>query len=196
MEEMKSDFDKRLSQVVQDYEQTSSVVQKLALDLQMKEDELDTLRMKYENSVKENSLLYEAFNSEIDHIFDLATTYQDAQQPQNSNTATGDHDNSGLTQTLDQRSTHPTLEAQWRKKLEMTIKERNRWHQTACELARELQDVTAYFDTMQTINDNEQGNNNVGKPAHATTTQHIPTSVSSPIVNKHSGWTDHHGGSY
>jgi hypothetical protein len=25
----------------------------------------------------------------------------------------------------------PSLEAQWRKKLEMTIKERNQWHQTA-----------------------------------------------------------------
>lgn len=35
MEQMKSDFDKRLGQVVQDYEQTGSIVQKLTRDLQL-----------------------------------------------------------------------------------------------------------------------------------------------------------------
>ncbi|SAM08747.1 hypothetical protein [Absidia glauca] len=133
MDQMKSDFNKRLTQMIDDYEQTSSVVHTLTRDLQKKEDEIHGLRVKYDNSVKENDLLYEAFNSEIDHIVMLAAQRDEPLPEGNS----------------------PSLEAQWRKKLEMTIKERNQWHQTACQLARELQDVTLYFETNQSDTRND-----------------------------------------
>ncbi|KAI8067449.1 hypothetical protein BC940DRAFT_300772, partial [Gongronella butleri] len=86
VDQLKSDFDKRLGQVVQDYEQSSQIVHQLQQDIRMvrppqrqlaiftmihgfffyliqqKDEEIMRLREKYDNSIKDNNLLYEVLH--------------------------------------------------------------------------------------------------------------------------------------
>ncbi|ORX47949.1 hypothetical protein DM01DRAFT_1133287 [Hesseltinella vesiculosa] len=146
VEQIKIDFDKRLGQVILDYEQSRQVVQQLEHDLKsaslfrnphtifshssflyvQKDDELTRMRQMYESSIKDNNLLYEAFKNELEQLLAIP-------EPSHS-----DHQNC---QRASSRPSHPNPEAQLRKKLETTLMERNQWHKTACQLARELQEI-------------------------------------------------------
>ncbi|KAI8391325.1 uncharacterized protein BYT42DRAFT_556500 [Radiomyces spectabilis] len=126
MDQMKKEFNRRWADMNLNYEETGEVVRKLARELQKKEEDLANLHMKYQDAMAENDLLYEAFNGELDQIFSIVD-----QQPSETSE-----------EVEDGRPAHPTPEAQIRKKLESALKERNQWHQIACKLARELQELS------------------------------------------------------
>ncbi|KAI9492109.1 hypothetical protein BDB00DRAFT_789062 [Zychaea mexicana] len=136
MELMKSEFSRRYNSMIQDYEEMGAVVRHLNKELRKKDEELSILRIRYQDAMAENDLLYEAFNNELDQMYDLYE--QRATRPSVNQRL--EHEDDGIGGP--RRPSHPSPEAQIRKKLELTIKERNQWHQTACKLARELQTLS------------------------------------------------------
>ncbi|CAO3627692.1 unnamed protein product [Cunninghamella blakesleeana] len=141
MEQMKTDFDKRLSRIVDDYEKTSIIVQQLTSQLKMKDEELIATKTKYEETVKENGQLYDAFKSELESIIFLVNQ-RDIEAYNNSNDGNDIQINIKQTEETYSTSYNSFFNIHLRKKLELALKERNQWHQTACQLARELQDIT------------------------------------------------------
>ncbi|KAI8138256.1 hypothetical protein BJV82DRAFT_673801 [Fennellomyces sp. T-0311] len=131
MDLMKSEFNRRYDAMIHDYEEMGAVVRQLTKELKKKDEEMAILRVRYQDAMSENDLLYEAFNNELDQMYEIF----------DRRTQVDDKD------TIDsrRRPSHPSPEAQVRRKLELTIKERNQWHQTACKLARELQDQSQGF---------------------------------------------------
>ncbi|KAI8089006.1 uncharacterized protein BX664DRAFT_125593 [Halteromyces radiatus] len=141
MEQMKLDFDKRLSQVIHDYERTSLIVHKLTRDLR------------------------KAFNNEIEQLFaqiQLTVDQKEDMDLEKTSESTIHQEPKIGSNTLP--------ETQWQKKLEMTIKERNQWHQTACQLARELQDVTMYLGTGGMNDAMDEDKRSPVTPSHTTST--------------------------
>ncbi|ORZ02618.1 hypothetical protein BCR43DRAFT_481839 [Syncephalastrum racemosum] len=136
MDQMKAEFHLKYSNMIRDYEEMGSVVRKLTRELRKKDEELSILRVKHQDTLTENDLLYEAFNNELDQL--------SAMYPQPAAVM----DTVPVTRTSADRPRHPTPETQILRKLEVTIKERNQWHQTACKLARELQDLSTGLGVM------------------------------------------------
>ncbi|KAI7884422.1 hypothetical protein K492DRAFT_204753 [Lichtheimia hyalospora FSU 10163] len=151
MDMMKSEFNRKYSNIIQDYEEMGSVVRQLTRELRKRDEELATLRIRYRDCIAENDLLYEAFNHELDQMFDTLGFQRHQRQRQHivDDDGGGDDDDDDDTSIESQRQhihhrrpSHPSPEMQIRRKLEVTMKERNQWHQTACKLARELQNLT------------------------------------------------------
>ncbi|KAI7861003.1 hypothetical protein BDC45DRAFT_11089 [Circinella umbellata] len=157
MDTIKSEFSRRYNSMINDYEEMGAVVRQLNKALKKKDDELSILRIRYQDAMAENDLLYEAFNNELDHMYDLfeqRSTRLNKREYSSSSLDDYDDEEEGeeeeqreqqeniIYHTHQKRPAHPSPEAQIRKKLELTIKERNQWHKTACKLARELQSLS------------------------------------------------------
>ncbi|KAI9315288.1 hypothetical protein BX666DRAFT_2028858 [Dichotomocladium elegans] len=142
METMKSEFNRKYTKMIEDYEEMGGIVRQFTRDLQKKDEELSTMRMRYRNAMIDNEMLYESFNHELDQLYDMFSLRQHPCPEEICN-------NSNESRP---QSSSSSSELLIQKKLELTIKERNQWHQTACKLAREIQNLSQ--DLMMDSNSN------------------------------------------
>ncbi|KAI9304562.1 hypothetical protein BJ944DRAFT_266657 [Cunninghamella echinulata] len=162
MEQMKMDFDARLSKVIHDYEKTGQIVQQLTKELKVKDEELNATKIKYEESVKENGQLYDAFKNELENIF-LIANQNDVAVSNNNNENSEAQVNNKQNEEATVKQINPSSDIQLRKKLELALRERNQWHQTACQLARELQDITISLNNGQLDDSANEENIAIGR---------------------------------
>ncbi|KAI9278408.1 hypothetical protein BDA99DRAFT_5902 [Phascolomyces articulosus] len=174
MELMKSEFSRRYDAMMNDYEELGTVVRQLNKQLKKRDEELSILRIRYEDAMAENDLLYEAFNNELDQMYDLFEQKSSSRGRRTATSMDHPHEQQGGDTNNQRRPAHPSPEAQIRKKLELTIKERNQWHQTACKLARELQSLSQMSGSSSSLNTTPSSSStNISMmAATSTTTSH------------------------